>query len=100
MSYRKPLSIGEKSFKTRKDANLFAKKLLNSQPIKVPIPEPQHSFLVALLFLHPRAKEKIGPGVRNFTVEHARHGTRCCYVTRIDGSKAHFSYLKCTRAAE
>jgi hypothetical protein len=100
MARSKPVTIGEKSFDTQKAANLFIRELLNSQPLKVAIPEPQHSFLLALLSLHPRAAEKIGPGIKHFTVEHAAHGTRCFYLTRVDGTRDDFSTGKCVRACE
>ena len=100
MPRSKPLTIGEKSFATQSSANLFIKELLNSQPLKVTIPEPHHSFLVALISRHPRSKEKIGPGIIHFAVEPALHGTRCFYLTRIDGSSTDFSYFKCVRGSE
>jgi hypothetical protein len=100
MARRKPVTIGEKNFGTQKDANLFVQGLLNSQPPKVIIPEPHHSFLSALVARHPHAAEKIGAGIKHFTVEPALHGTVCFYLTRIDGTRTDFSYLKCTRGSE
>lgn len=100
MSRSKPLTIGEKRFETQKAANLFIKELLNGQPLKAAIPEPHYSFLCALISRHPRAAEKIGSGIGRFTVERALHGTRCFYLTRVDGSRTDFSYFKCTRGSE
>lgn len=100
MSRSKPLTIGDTSFKAQAAANLFIRELLNGQPLKVAILQPQHLFLLALLSRHPRAAEKIGPGIKHFTVEHAQHGTRCFYLTDMDGSKTDFSYLKCVRGVE
>jgi hypothetical protein len=100
MSRSKPLIVGEEQFKTQKAANSFLQELLNTQRLTEPIPEPQHSFLRALLSRHPRATEKIGPGIKHFTVEHAQHGTRCFYLTPVDRTKADFSYFKCVRGAE
>jgi ABC-type antimicrobial peptide transport system ATPase subunit len=96
----KPLTVGRKSFATQKAANLYIQELLNSQPLKMPIPEPHHSFLAALISRHPNAAEKIGAGIRHFTVEFAVHGTRCFYLTREDGTRTDFSYLKCVRGSE
>jgi hypothetical protein len=86
MSRSKPVTIGAKHFDTLTDANAFVKELLNSQPVKMPIPAPHYSFLCDLVARHPRAAEKIGPGIRHFTVEYAQHGTRCFYLTRVDGT--------------
>jgi len=100
MPRSKPVIIGEKQFKTQTEANHFLQELLNRQPIKTVIPEPDHSFLCALISRHPRAPGKIGPGIRHFTVELALHGTRCFYLTRVDGSHTDFSYFKCVRGEE
>lgn len=96
----KPQTIGGRKFGTQREAELFIKELLNTQPLKVEVSEPHHSFLCALLARHPRATEKIGAGIRHFTVEHAMHGTRCFYLTRVDGTQSDFSYFKCTRSGQ
>jgi len=100
MARSKPLTIAGKSFETQKAANFFIQELLNSQPLKVTIPGPHHSFLMALISRHPHATEKIGSGVKHFTVEYAQHGTRCFYATRVDGTRTDFSYFKCVRGSE
>lgn len=100
MGRSKPISIGDKSFRTQGDAKDFIKELLNSQPLKTPIPEAHHSFLCSLVELHPRATEKIGVGIKHFTVEPATHGTRCFYITRTDGTRTDFSTGKCVRGRE
>jgi Protein of unknown function (DUF3223) len=100
MARSKPLTIGGRPFKTQQAAKLFIQELLNSQPLKVAIPEPHHSFLCALVSRHPRAAEKIGAGVHHFTVERAAHGTICFYLTRVDDTKTDFSTGKCVKGAE
>ena len=100
MARCKPLTIGDKHFRTQTEAKDFIQALLNSQPLKTVIPEPHHSFLCALIVLHPRAAEKIGAGVKHFTVEPALHGTRCFYLARVDGTKTDFSTGKCVRGLE
>lgn len=94
------LTIGEESFHTQRAAELFIQRLRNSQPLKTPIPEPHHSFLCALVARHPQAAGKAGAGIQHFTVELAMHGTRCFYLTRVDGTKTDFSYFKCLRGEE
>jgi hypothetical protein len=99
MSRSKPLTIGEKHFDAQSAAADFIKELLNSQPLKTPIPEPHHSFLHALVFRHPDAKAKIGGGIRHFTVEHAKHGTLCFYITRVDDTRDDFATGKCLKGS-
>ena len=100
MSRSKPLTIDGRPFETQGAANLFIQELLNSQPLKTPIPEPHHSFLCALVARHPRSAEKVGAGIHHFAIEPAMGGTRCFYVTRADGTKVDFSTLKCVRGQE
>jgi len=100
MSRSKPLSIGGLPFDTQSAAKFSIRQLLNSQPVKEVISEPNHSFLRALVSRHPQAAEKVGLGVRHFTVEHAVHGTLCFYLTRVDGTKTNFSYIKCVESGE
>ena len=100
MPRSKPVTIGDKYFCRQKDADDFIRELLNGQTLCVVIPEPQHLFLCSLIALHPRAAEKIGAGIKHFTVEPALHGTRCFYLTRVDGTKTDFSTGKCVRGRE
>jgi Protein of unknown function (DUF3223) len=95
MSRGQALTIGKKIFETRKAADRFVKDLLYGQPLKVRIQEPHHSFLKALLSMHPRAKEKIGKGINHFSVENSVRGRRCFCLTRIDGTKTDFTFYEC-----
>ena len=92
---RRPLTIGQRSFETRNAAERFVEDLLYSQPLKVALHEPHHSFLRALLAMHPRADEKIGKGIDHFTVEYSVRGGRCFCLTRIDGTKTDFTFYEC-----
>lgn len=96
---RRPLTIGQRSFETRNAATRFVKDLLYSQPLKVAIQEPHHSFLIALISRHPRAKEKVGKGIGHFTVENVARGGRCFCLTRIDGTKTDFTFYECVRGS-
>jgi hypothetical protein len=101
MGRNKPTSIGDWHFETQAEALGYAKKLLNRSPLKTPITGvDNNSFLRSLVGLHPRAAQKIGVGIQHFTVEPAVHGTRCFYITRVDGTRTDFSYLKCVRGSK
>ena len=92
-----PITFGEECFHTHRAAELFIHKLRNSQPLKIPIPEPQHSLLCALVARHPNANGIVGTGIRHFTVESSMLGAPCFYLTRVDGTKMDFSYFDCLR---
>jgi hypothetical protein len=100
MGHGRRLTIGQRSFETRNAAARFVRDLLDGQPLKVPIQEPHRSFLTALLSMHPLAEEKIGMGIDYFTVENSVRGRRCFCLTRIDGTKADFTFYECVQPRE
>lgn len=51
--------------------------------------------LVKVLGKHPRAKQKIGPGIHAITCGTYIGGSRCFFVIRTDGSIEDFSLKKC-----
>jgi hypothetical protein len=89
--------IGPHTFDTQAAAVTFIQEVLYRHPLLGPISGDDHAFLLELLKKHPHAAEKVGAGVKHFTVENAKGGTRCFYVTRVDGSRSDFSFMKCLR---
>ena len=73
----KPQTIGSHTFATKGAAEEFIKAILHRHPLKAPITGEDHEFLIDLLKKHERAAEKIGAGVKHFTVENAKGGTQC-----------------------
>ena len=90
-------TIGLHTFDTQAAAVAFIQEVLYRHPLLEPITGDDHAFLLDLLKKHPRAAEKAGAGVKHFTVENAKGGTRCFYVTRVDDSRSDFSFMKCLR---
>lgn len=90
-------NIGPHNFDTQAAAVAFIQQVLYRHPLLEPITGDDHPFLLELLKKHPYAGEKVGVGVKHFTVENAKGGTRCFYITRIDGSRSDFSFMKCLR---
>ena len=89
------ITIGAQTFDAHASARQYIRALLHSQPLLAPIDGPDHTFLLELLGKNPAPAEKIGVGVKRFTVEKAKHGSTCFYITHDDGSKVHFSFEKC-----
>ncbi len=56
-----------------------------------------HAFLFDLLNQHPRAKEKIGSGVKHFTVKNSKDKSKGFFLVRPDGTEEVFSYRKCLK---
>jgi len=95
MSRGQRLTIGQRSFDTRKAARRFVDDLLYGHPLNVAIQEPHRSFLRALISRHPRAEEKVGKGIDHFSVVYSVRGRRCFCLTRVDGTKADFTFYEC-----
>lgn len=93
----KPINIAGESFGTQAKAKKFVTELRDRHEDGILIDEPDNSFLVELLNLHPEAIEKIGPGISHFTV--APHPvfrrSRHFLVHRVDGSFTDFSFHSC-----
>jgi hypothetical protein len=98
MAVAKPRTIGSRTFDTQTEAVAFIQEVLYRYPLREPIKGDDHAFVLELLKKHNRAAEKIGAGVKYFTVEPSTGGTRCFYITRVDGSRDDFSFMKCLRA--
>jgi hypothetical protein len=94
-SMAKPVTIGTQTFDTKDAAPRFIRKILYRHPLRAPIVGPDHTVLLGLLGKHPSADEKIGFGVKHFTVEKAMGGSQCFYITRVDGSRSGFSFERC-----
>ncbi|TBD80692.1 DCL family protein [Rhizobium ruizarguesonis] len=89
------VSIGEQTFSTRGAAEEFLKSILYRYEIGDLVDEKDSSVLSELLHRHPEASQKIGPGIESFHVRKADFGTRCFYVTRVDGTEEKFSARSC-----
>ena len=92
-----PCSIGRERFDSKKDRRSRIDNILRGHKTGKPIKDPEdHDLLCHLLHMHPDAAEKVGPGIKHFSVRKApEHFSDCFYVTRIDGTSVHFSLVKC-----
>lgn len=99
MTKRGGLDIGIHHFKSQKEALVFCSKLLNGY-VDGQIVEKKEDieFLTALVKRHPRAAEKIGPGIKRFYRDKApkpNYGTSCFWTEQINGEKVRFSFKPC-----
>ena len=93
----KPITIGSLHFAKRGDATSFLQTMLNRYDIGDRVGAADEEVLHAVLALHPNADEKIGCGVKHFSVRSADFGTRCFWINRPDGTTEKFSYKTCIR---
>jgi hypothetical protein len=92
--------VAAQTFKTKKAFEEKLRSILHAAEPGVEFGEPEHSFLLCVLFRHPDAVQKIGCGVRAFRVTTSKYGNRCFEAVRTDATWAEFSYLKCARGDE
>jgi hypothetical protein len=94
------VAIGDQTFRTKTAATEHFRRMLYWYGIGEVIPEPDHSQLRSLLAKHSECAEKIGVGVKSFSVRWADYNTRCFEVVRVDGSRIDFSFRWCLRKQE
>lgn len=94
---REDLIVAGLTFRTKKALEEKLKAILHAAVPGVELDEPDHSFLLCVLFRHPEAVKKIGPGVRAFRVTTSKYKNRCFEAVRVDGTTAEFSYVRCAR---
>lgn len=87
----KPISLGSMHFDRKGDAVAFLKAMLHRYDVGDRVSSDDSVILQAVLAHHPNAKEKIGCGVRYFSVRTADFGTKCFWVDRLDGTTEKFS---------
>lgn len=91
------LVVSGETFSTKKALEEKLKTMLHAAALGVELSEPEHSFLLCVLFRHPEAVQKIGTGVRAFRVTTTKYKNRCFEAIRMDGTTKEFSYVSCAR---
>ena len=93
---RKPVTLGEFEFSSKKEAKELYSSILNSNELENNLDGEDFDYVMALLLNHPRADEKIGSGVEAIKVAPGLHSSnRCFHVVRTDKSIEDFSIGKC-----
>jgi hypothetical protein len=95
MAAKKSVSYGDLRFETQTAARTHLKTMLNRYDPGDRVSATDAVILTAALALHPEASEKIGAGIKDFSVRTADFATKCFWVNRIDGSTVRFSYNAC-----
>lgn len=94
MPKRQSIEIGERVFKYKKDALAHYKLILNSYDFGEILKHNDFIEVYELLRLHPRANEKITPGIKHFRIGKAKYATKCFEFVRTDETVGHFGYVK------
>lgn len=91
------IEIGDKIFKTKKDATEFIQSILYKYPLNGSLIGDDLIFICELLSLHPNKNKKIGVGIESIIVEKEKTFNKTVHfsIVRIDGSKEDFSFGKC-----
>lgn len=94
MGYR----VGGLDFHTKKAVTEHARAVLHRWPPKLPIFGPDELFVRDLLVHHPRAEEKIGPGISGVFIGLGEYGNHQFNIRRVDGTEDNFSIKQCVGA--
>jgi Protein of unknown function (DUF3223) len=90
-----PVTLGPEHFDKKGDAVAYLKAMLRRYDVGDRVNAADAAVLEAALARHPEAKEKIGTGVRDFSVRSADFGSKCFWVNRTDGTTVKFSHKAC-----
>ncbi|WP_440058655.1 DCL family protein [Pseudomonas fragariae (ex Marin et al. 2024)] len=87
----KPITLGPLQFAKRGDAVAHLTAMLHRYDVGDRVNADDSVILRAALENHPKAAEKIGDGITDFSVRSADFGTKCFWVNRFDGTTEKFS---------
>ncbi|WP_256121550.1 DCL family protein [Shinella lacus] len=99
MARRQDMVIGGEVFTTQAQARERFRSILYKYRLGETIDAADAQFMTFALQRHPEAASKIGSGIQSFQVRAADFGTRCFWVTRIDGTSEKFSFNACYKPA-
>lgn len=93
---RKPVTLGEYKFESKKEAKQFFADILNAVPLGTRLSGEDFDYVLALLLNHPNASQKVGAGVDAIKVDRGDYAAnRCFHVIRNDKTEEDFSIGKC-----
>ncbi|HMO51228.1 MAG TPA: DCL family protein [Kiritimatiellia bacterium] len=96
MGKRIEVKVGDLSFRTKKEAKEYFGAILRRHEAGDMLVGKDYQEIEALLMNHPRARDKIGPGIEAIVVEiEPHHGSKCFFVYRTDGTRDDFGYGHC-----
>lgn len=95
MAAKKPVNYGELHFASQTEARAFLNAMLNRYDVGDRVSASDAAILTVALALHPEATQKIGSGIKDFSVRSADFGTKCFWVNRTDGTTEKFSHKAC-----
>jgi hypothetical protein len=92
---RHAIKLATREFATKGAAKTYFSAMLRRYKPGDRVNDEDGKDLASLLQRHPRAAEKIGPGIDHFEVMSADYNTQCFWVVRNDETMERFSYPTC-----
>ncbi|WP_298957248.1 DCL family protein [uncultured Methylobacterium sp.] len=87
-----PVTLAPLHFEKKGDAIAYLNAMLQKYDIGDKVIASDDIIFEAALARHPEAKEKIGAGVKDFSVRKADYGTKCFWMNRIEKTTEKFSH--------
>jgi hypothetical protein len=95
MARGKAVVLATRSFANQLEATAYFKEMLNRYQPGALVTDDDSIDLAALLERHDEYAQKVGSGVKRFSVVMTEHGTQCFRIERTDGTGTEFSYRHC-----
>lgn len=89
------IKLSTRAFATKREAKAYFSAMLKRYKPGDRVSDEDAKDLASLLKRHPRAAEKIGPGIDHFEVMSADYNSQCFWVMRTDETLERFSYPSC-----
>ena len=87
--------IGSNEYINKKEALKYFKTILNSYNVGQVLNTKDLEQTMSLIKIHPKAKEKIGDGIKTIKVSQTKYNSKSFELIRNNGSTECFSYIKC-----
>ena len=86
------IEFAGETFESTEDIQKRFEAIRDTAPLKEPLQGTEHKMVMKLLQMHPRYKEKIGPGISALTVDYHPEfkTTRVFTIVRIDKIREDF----------
>ena len=92
---KEPIRIGDLVFPTKTAVLAYFSEMLNNYVDGQDVDVSDSVHLSNLIKRHPKAADKIGPGIKRFFKDKTRYPTSSFWIERTDGTTVHFALKKC-----
>jgi len=88
-----PIKIGNIEFKSKKEALLYFREILNSYNFGESLSEAHKKYVSALVYKTKGAEKRVKSGIKDIKIGKVQYGTKCFEIIFNQGENDTFSYI-------